>query len=105
MLVAAVFFFYAFPLSDYLKSPHDQASSPPRRKEQEQQDRRSAKGDSGAEVPLMASKVRDTAGEHNNMAVRNFGRKSITPPALYTQYLRTALVLYDMAVVQFPRRR
>ncbi|CAM9524981.1 unnamed protein product [Pylaiella littoralis] len=63
MLVAAVFFFYAFPLSDYLKSPHDQASSPPRRKEQEQQDRRSAKGDSGAEVPLMASKVERADGK------------------------------------------
>lgn len=60
MLVAAVFFFYAFPLSDYLRSTHDQSSpSPPRQLQQRGVGgyHSSAEGVTGSERPLLGSKV------------------------------------------------
>lgn len=60
MLVASVFFFYAFPLSDYLRNPHDQSSLSPTRQLQQRGVggyHSSAEGGTGAERPLLGSKV------------------------------------------------
>jgi len=60
MLVAAVFFFYAFPLSDYLRSPTDQSlgsPSPTRQMEHSHRGQHHHHGESGAEGPLIGSKV------------------------------------------------
>ena len=59
MLVAAVFFFYAFPLSDYLKNPQDQ-SHPPQHPEQHHH----AEDDSGGEGPLVGSNVSSSQCMH-----------------------------------------
>lgn len=79
MLVASVFFFYAFPLSDYLRSPQDQdnQSRTPTRQRDRHQHQHGGGGDFhrlnnaedesglglGAQGPVLSSKVRQTRGE------------------------------------------
>lgn len=62
MLVAAVFFFYAFPLSDYLKTPHDSQSGPSPTRQAEQHGlgvgfHSGAEGESRVEGPVPGAKV------------------------------------------------
>lgn len=60
MLVAAVFFFYAFPLSDYLKSPQDSQASPSPTRQAEQHGvgfHSGGEGESRVEGPLPGVKV------------------------------------------------
>ncbi|CAM9571759.1 unnamed protein product, partial [Hapterophycus canaliculatus] len=74
MLVAAVFFFYAFPLSDYLRSPHDQSSPSPTRQVQERGAggyQGSADGGAGVERSLLGSKP--SRGDGNTKRKGVFG--------------------------------
>lgn len=63
MLVAAVFFFYAFPLSDYLKNPQDQSHPPKHPEQQNAGFHHHAEDDSGGEGPIVGSNV-STSQKH-----------------------------------------
>ncbi|CAB1116224.1 unnamed protein product [Ectocarpus sp. CCAP 1310/34] len=95
MLVAAVFFFYAFPLSDYLKSPHDsQASpSPPRQAEQHGVGFHSGgEGESRVEVPLPGTKAKRTDGGTNTKRKGVSGQAAGMPLTYHKSHPRLDLM-------------
>ncbi|CAM9401455.1 unnamed protein product [Ectocarpus sp. 8 AP-2014] len=95
MLVAAVFFFYAFPLSDYLKSPHDnQASpSPPRQAEQHGVGFHSGgEGESRVEVPLPGTKAKRTDGGTNTKRKGVSGQAAGMPLTYHKSHPRLDMI-------------
>lgn len=96
MLVAAVFFFYAFPLSDYLKSPQDQSHPPKHPEQQNAGFHHHAEDDSGGEGPVVGSNRPDgkrkgtLAGGGGLLTHKSHPRLDLMHPSATSSSLRMA---------------